>query len=92
MRSFKFKYIQTPLLFTVILFTACGKEHRMEPSAEKFTLLRNNMVESQIISRGVKEPLVIKAMRTVPRHRFIPKDKLHMLTSMNLGRLVKAKP
>lgn len=75
MRSFIFKYIQTPLLFTVIFFTACGKEHRMEPSAEKFELLRNNMVESQIISRGVKDPLVIKAMRTVPRHRFIPKDE-----------------
>ena len=75
MRIFLLKYIQTPLLLTVILFTACGKEHKMEPSSEKYDLLRNNMVESQIISRGVKDPLVIKEMKTVPRHLFIPKDE-----------------
>ncbi len=68
------KNIQAPLLVMAILIIACGKEHRMEPSSEKLELLRNNMVEGQIISRGVKDPLVIKAMRTVPRHLFIPND------------------
>lgn len=46
----------------------------MDQSEEHFDTLRNNMVENQIIARGVKDPLVIKAMRTVPRHLFIPKD------------------
>jgi protein-L-isoaspartate(D-aspartate) O-methyltransferase len=69
------KYIQTTLLLTVVIITACGKEHRMETSSDKLETLRNNMVESQIISRGVKDPLVIKAMKTVPRHLFIPNDK-----------------
>jgi protein-L-isoaspartate(D-aspartate) O-methyltransferase len=32
---------------------------------------RNRMVEQQIIARGVKDPLVIKAMRKVPRHLFV---------------------
>jgi protein-L-isoaspartate(D-aspartate) O-methyltransferase len=30
------------------------------------------MVESQIEARGVKNPRVLAAMRTVPRHRFVP--------------------
>jgi protein-L-isoaspartate(D-aspartate) O-methyltransferase len=30
------------------------------------------MVESQIISRGVTDRRVLEAMRTVPRHRFVP--------------------
>ena len=32
---------------------------------------RNRMVEQQIIARGIKDPLVIKAMRKVPRHLFV---------------------
>jgi len=32
------------------------------------------MVESQIISRGVKDPLVLKAMRQVLRHAFVPES------------------
>lgn len=34
---------------------------------------RIKMVEDQIIRRGVKNPLVIKAMKKVPRHLFVPK-------------------
>jgi protein-L-isoaspartate(D-aspartate) O-methyltransferase len=30
------------------------------------------MVESQIVSRGVSNPRVLEAMRTVPRHLFVP--------------------
>ncbi len=37
-----------------------------------YTFKRIKMVERQIISRGVSDSLVIKAMRTVPRHLFIP--------------------
>ena len=29
---------------------------------------RRKMVAEQIVSRGVKDPLVLSAMRTVPRH------------------------
>jgi protein-L-isoaspartate(D-aspartate) O-methyltransferase len=47
----------------------------MEQSTEKYETLRVDMVESQIISRGVKDPHVIKAMKTVPRHLFIAKNE-----------------
>src|SRR5262245_37817782 len=32
------------------------------------------MVAEQIASRGVKDPLVLAAIRTVPRHEFVPED------------------
>lgn len=35
---------------------------------------RASMVERQIVARGVNDPSVLRAMRTVPRHRFVPPD------------------
>ncbi len=33
---------------------------------------RDHMVRSQILARGIREPAVIRALRTVPRHEFVP--------------------
>lgn len=33
---------------------------------------RMEMVETQIAERGVKDPAVLSAMKTVPRHQFVP--------------------
>jgi protein-L-isoaspartate(D-aspartate) O-methyltransferase len=33
---------------------------------------RNKMVDRQIVARGVQDKRVIEAMRTVPRHEFVP--------------------
>ena len=33
---------------------------------------RNEMVHDQIEARGVRDPLVLDAMRTVPREEFLP--------------------
>jgi len=41
--------------------------------AVSFVNRRNAMVDDQIIKRGVTDPNVIKAMREVPRHLFVPK-------------------
>jgi len=35
---------------------------------------RERMVRTQIVSRGVRSPLVLDAMRAVPRHRFVPEE------------------
>lgn len=35
------------------------------------------MVETQIRSRGVTDPAVLRAMETVPRHRFVPPEYWH---------------
>jgi protein-L-isoaspartate(D-aspartate) O-methyltransferase len=37
---------------------------------------RLDMVRTQIESRGVSSPLVLEAMRNVPRHKFVPQDKM----------------
>ena len=36
--------------------------------------LRAEMVETQIQRRGIKDPRVLRAMATVPRHEFVPED------------------
>ncbi len=36
---------------------------------------RKRMVSDQIVRRGIKSPGVLSAMRSVPRHVFVPKDQ-----------------
>ncbi len=43
----------------------------MKDEPKKFARWRREMVEKQIMSRGVTDPLVLEAMRTVPRHLFV---------------------
>jgi protein-L-isoaspartate(D-aspartate) O-methyltransferase len=61
--------------------------HRALPTASVLTLLlaprlataqadyaaaRDRMVQEQIVARGVSDTAVLRAMRAVPRHRFVP--------------------
>lgn len=39
-----------------------------------FDIDREDMVENQIVSRGVHSPQVLEAMRAIPRHSFIPPE------------------
>ncbi len=43
----------------------------MKNEAKKFTSWRSEMVEKQVVARGISDPLVLKAMRVVPRHLFV---------------------
>jgi len=38
---------------------------------------RQAMVDIQIAARGVQDPRVLDAMRTVPRHEFVPQEQRH---------------
>jgi protein-L-isoaspartate(D-aspartate) O-methyltransferase len=42
-----------------------------EPAEPDWTMHRDRMVSQQIEARGVKDPLVLDSMRTVPRHLFV---------------------
>jgi protein-L-isoaspartate(D-aspartate) O-methyltransferase len=44
------------------------------PQADKYTSARNEMVEYQISDRGITNSEILKAMRKVPRHLFVPKE------------------
>ena len=41
---------------------------------KRFAKLRDEMVERNIATRGVRDELVLNAMRKVPRERFLPKN------------------
>ena len=55
----------------VVAFTVTGEGQR-RPSGASPDEQRKTMVFTQISSRGVTNPLVLKAMREVPRHLFVP--------------------
>ncbi|MBW1779926.1 MAG: protein-L-isoaspartate(D-aspartate) O-methyltransferase [Deltaproteobacteria bacterium] len=57
---------------TFFLFTLYGVETCSAQEKNDVARSREFMVESQIIDRGVRDPAVIRAMKTVPRHLFVP--------------------
>jgi protein-L-isoaspartate(D-aspartate) O-methyltransferase len=73
---------QVLLVILMFLVFSCGKTEEkdsfMENNAQSDPLRmqekREWMVKAQIESRGVKDSMVLKAMRKVPRHLFVPKS------------------
>jgi protein-L-isoaspartate(D-aspartate) O-methyltransferase len=61
------------LLFFFIILP--GKLAR---AAQNFEILRSDMVEKQLKARNIRSEAVLDAMRTVPRHLFVP-NHLHNL-------------
>lgn len=45
---------------------------RLAAAQDDFAAARRRMVAEQIAARGVSDPAVLRAMRTVPRDRFVP--------------------
>ncbi len=67
--------IITLFIFPFFLFS----DHSLhEDDKNLYSHKRWEMLETQIISRGIKDPSVIKAMLKVPRHKFVP-EKLRNL-------------
>lgn len=60
------------LLFIFLIGISCQQEDGMPSTQTNYQDLRNEMVERQIKSRGVKDSLIIDAIRKVPRHLFVP--------------------
>ena len=59
---------------TALLFGCCvGHLSADPPRTDERQDERHRMVERQIAARGVKDQRVLKAMRAVPRHWFVPK-------------------
>ena len=67
------------LMLFVLLVPGCREaEERTirvgDRSEEAYAQAREVMVQSQIVRRGVKDPLTVAAMKAVPRHRFVPES------------------
>ena len=57
-----------PAVLAVLLsLAACAQ-------ANDYGVLRDRMVATQLEARGIRDPRVLTAMRTVPRHEFVPAD------------------
>lgn len=67
-------------LAVALLVTGCRADapgvstHSAIADSDPTSDTRRRMVEETIASRGVKDRAVLEAMRTVPRHRFVPAD------------------
>jgi hypothetical protein len=60
-----------------------GGRRRSDPRAEtadNAREAREAMVDRQIEARGVRDPAVLKALRAVPRHEFVPRRSVPGLT------------
>ncbi|MFQ6104704.1 MAG: protein-L-isoaspartate(D-aspartate) O-methyltransferase [Candidatus Glassbacteria bacterium] len=66
--------IALAVLSVLLIFTVSSFFDTNIVTNEEFTRKRNEMVSKQIVSRGVKDKRVLEAMRTVPRHLFVPED------------------
>lgn len=74
------RHIMFLLLAIIFFFAGVGckgdlSEGMVPAEQDKYEVLRQEMVEGQIISRNISDPLTIDAMRTVPRHRFVPESQ-----------------
>ena len=48
------------------------------PAPDTKVAARNKMVQQHLVERGIKDPRVLDAFRTVPRHKFLPPDTQRM--------------
>ncbi|HFE63463.1 MAG TPA: protein-L-isoaspartate(D-aspartate) O-methyltransferase [Caldithrix sp.] len=60
------------LIFSCLLGCNQKRNGTMKERKTDFDKLRRAMVANQISRRGVKDQRVLEAMRTVPRHEFVP--------------------
>jgi len=63
-----FRLLAALCFLTMVIMAAAGVAN----AADAFAALREHMVRTQIEERGVSDPAVLRAMRVVPRHEFVP--------------------
>jgi protein-L-isoaspartate(D-aspartate) O-methyltransferase len=55
-------------------WTDARPNHFLMNEPDQFKDVRDRMVQEQLISRGIRNPKVLNAMRSVPRHLFVPEE------------------
>lgn len=60
-------------MLIVLTILSCGPlcEVRLQAQSDRYTAVRHAMVSSVIEAEGIDNPLVLEAMRNVPRHEFV---------------------
>jgi protein-L-isoaspartate(D-aspartate) O-methyltransferase len=62
--------MKTKIIFSIVLIFFFGVD-------DPYKSTRERMINLQIRARGVKNDAVLKAMRNVPRHLFVPKSRIN---------------
>ena len=68
---FGVRSVAQSLIFAAIAASGCGQN---APSVSDFAAERQQMVQRQLMARGIHEERVLNAMAKVPREEFVPPD------------------
>src|SRR3954454_17590170 len=61
------------LVLVLLVASACpGRAAEPPPATDPTAPARKRMVQRHLAERGIKNPRVLEAFRTVPRHKFLP--------------------
>ena len=76
MKRFGAAWVFVLVIAGVVASSGCNSHVEQVSASDEpdWTMQRDRMVSQQIEARGVKDPLVLESMRTVPRHLFVPKN------------------
>jgi len=64
---------KTLLILLFLTFFSSTLSAEVVADSTKFKKARENLIRNYIEGRGISDPLVLKAMREVPRHNFVPR-------------------
>jgi len=79
---------QTLLCLFVLSFLASNLAADVVPDSPRLQKARDDLIRETIKRRGISDPLVLKAMRDVPRHYFVPGNiisKAYRDTALPIG-------
>jgi len=72
-KDYYLKSIAAYVIMVLVLFS-CAGQSESKNDEQNYTQQRLRMVEAQIERRDITDSLVLEAMRTVPRHLFVPES------------------
>lgn len=70
------RVVKAALTAVLVALTVATAAPREQSEEEIMTAKRLRMVETQIRKRGIKDPRVLGALETVPRHHFVPAEAI----------------
>jgi protein-L-isoaspartate(D-aspartate) O-methyltransferase len=68
-------FFLSSVLLSLHFIAPCTPSSERPNQESVYQGLRSAMVESQIVARGITDTEVLRAMRAVPRHRFVPREE-----------------
>jgi len=76
------RYFVVPIFFWIVLSCEGTNSDRLQnPIEANFQSMKEEMVETQILTRGIKDEAVLNAMLKVDRHKFVPEEICHLAYS-----------